>query len=698
MACHPSATPSRPLFGFSHKPPREVKTTNFDRGHEEFMELGHMLAIKARPPPISTILKAFREFFATKDATRAPLEEIQAQQALVAFKHIQENNEHDDSLGLTDEDLQTALRALTRRRPGPTVEKHTELAELLFEELVKRRGGDATISDTPNFEKKVFLPYIRILTRSGHSLKGRKLVEEYWKAEPKKYNHSVWHQILRGFAAESNDEEILRTIELMRALDSPFNAEAHQTLVFRFVQKEDLTSAKRWYSHPIDGAEPPTARININILKLCILQKDFDWGQSIFTKIVSQHPDKEAWDAIFQWAAAKGKGVDEIERMMTVMIETNKKEGHDARPDTYTINGLIGLANTFNDPYKAERYVALANKLRIPLDAQTYLLQMEYRIKIGDLGGARRVYGELQGQEAAGNKDVPLINNLILALCNSEDVDTEAIMGLVEDLTERKARFEPTTVSALCLLHLRRNELHDVIDLLQTHAFHYELDQRASIRDTFVEYCLDRANSTTTAWDAYTIFREIFDETRRDVRTKLMVEFFERRRSDMATHVFGHMRQSAIPQRRPIAETYALCLEGIGKQADLTSLEIVHNMLKLDSEVEPNTRLNNALMIAYSSCGEPERSLEFWDDIVYSREGPTYDSICIALQACQITPFGETKAREIWQRLQRFEIEVTKEIYTAYVASLAGRGLIGEATDLLGQMETEVGSEPDAVM
>jgi len=176
-----------------------------------------------------------------------------------------------------------------------------------------------------------------------------------------------------------------------------------------------------------------------------------------------------------------------------------------------------------------------------------------------------------------------------------------------------------------------------------------------------------------------------------------MHEFFARKRSDMATHVFGHMRQSPFPHRRPTTGTYTQCLEGIAKSADNNSLEIVHNMLKLDSEVEPDTRLHNALMMAYSACGQSDRSLGFWDDIVYSREGPTYDSICIALRACQLTPFGERHARDIWGRLQRFEIEVTKEIYEAYVAVLARQGLVTESTELLGKMEDEVGCKPDAI-
>ncbi|MCJ1436910.1 hypothetical protein MMC27_006293 [Xylographa pallens] len=691
-----SSTPNRPLFGFSRKPPREIKSTDLDQGHEQLIELSNLLAIKARPPPAHKIAKAFRDFFHAKANSRSPLEDHQFQHAITAFKHLQKET-GDGRLGLTAEDLQTALKALTRRKPHQQPGSRVELARLLFEELRLREENSSPENDPFVYERLDLAPYVRILSQSGNTSKARELVEEYWKRGLIKDSLTLWHHLLRGSAREAKEEEILRTIDLMRANEVAFDVDAHQALTLAYIRLGDLASTKRWYIYPIDNGGTPSARLNVMILKLCINQKDFQWGQDIFTKILDQNPDKDAWDVIFQWASAKGKGVDEVERMMNVMIETNTKTGNNIRPDIYTINELIDLANKMNDSYTAERYVALAHKWKIPLNAQTCLLQLDYRINIGDLDGARHVCKDLQSYEVSGGKDIPLINKLILALCNAKTQDYSSIMGLVEDLTERKARFDPATVSALCLLHLQRNELHDVIDLLQTHAFHYDIEERAFVRDTFVNFCLDRNNSTAMAWDAYTISRQIFTETERDTRTQLMNEFFARKRSDMATHVFGHMRQSPFPQKRPTADTYTQCMEGIAKQADTNSMEIVHNMLKLDSEVEPDTRLHNALMMAYSACGQHDRSLDFWDDIVYSREGPTYDSIRIALRACQLTPFGERRARDIWRRLQRFEIEVTKEIYEAYVAALAGQGLIAESTELMGKMEKEAGHKPNAI-
>ena len=120
--------------------------------------------------------------------------------------------------------------------------------------------------------------------------------------------------------------------------------------------------------------------------------------------------------------------------------------------------------------------------------------------------------------------------------------------------------------------------------------------------------------------------------------------------------------------------------------------------MKLDTEIEPNTQLYNALMLAYTGCGMPLTAQGFWEEIVHSREGPSYASIQLALMACEKSPFGERAARDIWGRLKKFEIEVTREIYAAYVGSLAGHNLFGECVKLINDAEKEAGCKPDALL
>jgi hypothetical protein len=118
-------------------------------------------------------------------------------------------------------------------------------------------------------------------------------------------------------------------------------------------------------------------------------------------------------------------------------------------------------------------------------------------------------------------------------------------------------------------------------------------------------------------------------------------------------------------------------------------------MMKMDSSIEPSTRLYNALMLAYTACDEAYRALNFWTDITNSIEGPTYNSIEIVFRACEKKPFGDKPAREIWNKMRRMEIEVTPEVFSAYVGALAGQALLTEVKTLIEGIESDVGFGPD---
>ena len=689
---------SRSLWGFSRKPPREEKPVDLDPGLGLMLELNQRLRMRTRPPPSADLARAFIAFFRHRQNFPASLEVIQAEHALNAFLYLQQNYTEVEEFGLPTEELRVALNALKNVPKHGSYEIYNDLSRTLFEEIKRRRDIAPEMEDAKVPWSKQLTLYIQASSQYGDPLYARHLVEEYWRSDLEQSNRLAWTQVLKGFAREGNTEEFVKTIEIMQKHGVMFNSKDHQAIVVYFAKKDDLENTKKWYMYPIGNNGNPTFHTDVFVLKLCIRHGELEWGEPVFKSMLAKEPDKRAWNLTFQWAAANGKGVDEIERMMKVMVRRNEENGIPIRPDIETVNGLVELANSQNDPYTAERYVALGERWGFQPNAQTYLLQLEYRMKVGDLDGARAAYSRLRAEEVPEDADIPLVNRLIITLCNDKSPNYDAIMSLIEDLNERKARFEPDTVSALSRLHLSRGETHDLIDLLNTHAFHYGLDQRAAVRNVFTDFIYNRGNSTSRAWDAYQILRQIFGETEIDIRTRLMIEFFERRRSDMACHVFGHMRQQQDKSERPNVETYISCFEGIAGATDGESLGMVHNMLKLDSEIEPSTRLYNALMLAHTACGKPRRSLEFWEDIVHSREGPTYNSIQIAFQACEAAPFGDRRARDIWGRLRRFDIEVTWEIYAAYIGALAGNGFLIEAMAMVEDAKKEVGREVDTLM
>ena len=703
-------TPRRTLFGFGRNAKRQPKPVDYEPGFETMMDLSHKLSAGVRAPPPEELAQAFVDFFRAKERAKLRLEDTQAQYALETFRHLKETYTEIPNFGLESEELRRALKML-KFVFGPNkiyqYKANNGLARALFEELKTRRETRSDDPEAPVPFYQDLLPFISAMARCNDSLYARDLVEEYWETSLKPVvsspSHgilSLWGRILRGLMREGRVEELPKTIEIMQKYNIRFDSSIHEVItVFYAAGKVDMEMTKKWYQHPIADEKAPTVHTDVTVLKLCINQNELDWGDQIFRSLVQRTPEEKApWDVILQWVAAKGRSVDEIESMMNVMKRRQEEKLSKLSFDIETINGLVELANSRNDPYTAERYVALGQKWGFLPNARTYLLQLEYRIKVRDLGGARTAYAHLQAEESVNSEDLPLINKLVVALCEEKSPNYDAIMGLVEDLGERKARFEPETVAALSLLHLQRGEMDDLVDLLNTHAFHYGLDQRSTISQILFSHIVNHTTPVSRAWQTYNILREIFSEIDLSTRTSLMEHFFTRDRSDMATHIFCHMRKQQLKSLRPTISTYVACLSGIAKAGDNESLETVHNMMNVDAEIEPDTQLYNALMLAYTSCGKPLTAQGFWEDIVHSREGPSYASIQIALMACEKSPFGESVARDIWARLEKFEIEPTREIYAAYVGSLAGQNQFGECVKLINDAEKQVGYKPDALL
>ena len=668
------------------------------------MVLSDRLSMRARAPPSQQLAQAFVDFFHAKQNAALALADVQAQYALETFRHLQTTYTEVPDFGIKNEELRMALSMLelVTDNNDNQFKAHNALARAIFEELKKRRETVTDDAEPPLSFYQDLLPFVQVMARLNDALYARDLVEKYWETclEPGGVGARPWPRILRGLIRENRGEELQKTIGIMQKYNIPFSKQVNEVVtVFYAAEQADMEMTKKWYRHPITNPGPSTAYTDAAVLKLCISQNELEWGDPIVRSLVEKGPkQKEILDVVLQWAAAKGGSVDEIERMMKVMVRRGEESEFKSSFDIENINGLVELANSRYDPYTAERYVALGQNWGFLPNARTYLLQLEYRIKVGDLGGARTAYARLRAEGPVDSEDLPLLNKLIVALCSEKPQKYDAVMGLVEDLGERKARFEPETLAALSLLHLQRGEMEDLVDLLNTHAFHYGLDQRAMISKVLVSHILDLNTSTSRAWDTYNILRQTFSEIDISTRTSLMQHFFTRERSDMATHVFGHMRQQQIKSLRPTISAYVACLSGIAKAGDLESLGIVHNMMKLDTEIEPNTQLYNALMLAYTDCGEPLTAQGFWEDIVHSREGPSYASIQIALMACEKVAFGERVARDIWGKLKRFEIEVTREIYAAYVGSLAGHNLFGECVKLINDAEKEARYKPDALL
>ncbi|KAI4164817.1 MAG: hypothetical protein LQ342_001450 [Letrouitia transgressa] len=684
---------------------------------DPMFELTHALKKGTRPPPRLKLAEAFNEFVSARHKDATPIQDFHVEQIRTTLLHLRETHEEGEAFGLSVDDMGLALDTLKHSSWKKDNKIVVDLAKLLFEEIkhqkVDRFGEKLAAGDVTSL--------IRILGRYGEAQQARDILIQYWEGVLKGAGNGPWLYALQGFASETKPDKVTETIQIMEQHGVPFDSEVHGSVVRHYVYLKDAEMVMKWYNHPMSGSGRPTLSTDLDVLEFCINQKLLEWGEPIFKKLLGSNPSSgREWNLIFQWAAAKGKGVDEIERMMKVMIRRMEEQGHsDRKPTIKTINGLVRLANSRGDPYTAERFVALGQRWGIEPNADTYLLQMDYRIKVGDLDGAKVAFHAFKGCDLDEFRAGVQVNALIVALCAQKPPPYNAIISLADDLEEHKSSFEASTVIALCLLHLGRGETLETYDLVNSHAFYFPQKDHAAVCDAILAFVLDPTTSTDHAWQSSNILHRIFN-LNIDIRTKLMTSFFTlRERADFGTMLLIHAYKSDI---RLTEATYVAALEGLAHSVYAyysSSTEAIweasvnpyndtvpdpddddkpppfeqyitqiHNTLKIDTAVEPSTRLRNALMLAYTAAGEAQTALEFWADIEHSREGPSWNSILIAFRACETAPFGVEVAREIWARLKGQEgVDIRREAWGAYICALAGRWRWEEGVQEMREME-----------
>ena len=675
------------------KAPRELKEPELDPGYVTLLQFRTREGDRTRLPPRNELLQGWRDFFRFKVKHGRSVNSTQAMCALHLFRHLlATNTEHGD---LTLADLSIARDALLRK-PRDGWKDHLSLSRELYEEISRqgvngsRRGGRGVAKDIfADFTK-----YISALTQYGASLEAAEVLARTQNDRQYPNNNLVglWIVVLRGLAREGNERELLRWARELERTGMEYSPEMHEVLTTFYAKKNKEREVTLWFQKPIARRQPATPETYWEVLKFCT-RKDVQlpWLTEQLQDLCNSNPSKAMWDVIFQWAVLQGKGVEDIKHMIDVMVRNNESD-ETRMPDIATINCLVRAACEKSDPLLADRFITLASELELRPDETTYILQLGYRIGQNDSSGAYAAFDELIHITPHSDESLAVLNKYLRYLCSSKRPDLDRILEVTSRVEQQSVSLEPETVLAMCIMFLKNDQQYEVIDTLSLHTFAYSIEERAALRAAFVNYSLDRQNSTGRAWDSYSLLRQFFPETEQADRVKLMDSFFSRKRADMACYIFGHMRAHSRDDIRPTLDTYIRCLEGLGRCPDGENLKIIHNMLKMDTTVQPTTKLYNALMIAYLAAEDAGRALDIWQDITHSVEGPSYNSLSIIFRVCEVIPMGDQKANEIWEKIRRMDIEVPPSVYSAYCGAIAGQGHVEEVKGLIQAMEAETGS------
>ncbi|PKS07671.1 hypothetical protein jhhlp_006278 [Lomentospora prolificans] len=699
----------RSFFGIFQEAPRRIRTNEFEPGWPLVLSWRTRVLENLRPPPREELVEAFRQLFEHKLQFRAPVNSTQAIQCYRLFTYLVENKADEAGPGLSIAEL-TAARDALLLVPKDNTKHHLEFSRALYEEILRQRRLEEefgvpeeavedidSLARTPADED--FRSYITALTQYGASSDAAAALNDHWEklvAQNRIYKGAkqLWIIVLQGLAREGKEADLLEQARIAEEHGIQYRPHFQEVMTTFFARRDRVETTKLWFERDT-GKRWPTIQTYAEIIRFAKRNGLEDWVNEAFKALIDHNPRKAHWDIIFQWAVlCRDEGVEGVKHMIDIMVKNNP-ENEAARPDIDTINGLIRIAMEKNDPYLAERFLALGSELGIDPNTTTYILQMDYRIDAKDLSGAKAAYHDILRTEIQNDEDLAVINKYIRALCAADRPLLKNIHEIMGDLEHRLVTLDPETVVALCMTFLKSDDQYDVIDTLAVHVFHYSSEQREQIRTAFVDFILDRKNSTSRVWDAYQLLMQFFPETTRESRVKLMGAFFDRKRADMATSVFMHMKEHVNRDFRPTAEDYVVMFEGLGKAPDETSLDSLHNMLKIDTNVQPCTRLSNALMIALGACGRSLRALDVWHDISRSAEGPSYASLEIIFAVLEKKPFGDEDAKKIWRSMERMELEIPPSVFASYCGALAGNSRLDEVKGLIKGMPRTVGYEPD---
>ncbi|KAB8346097.1 hypothetical protein FH972_023145 [Carpinus fangiana] len=682
------------IFGQSDK---DLREPFMDPGMEKMLELDKRIHLVARLPPRKDLALAFNSFIAAKRKTNLPIQDFHATRLVQTLDVIESAQKGDHTPGLSYNDLLVALQLLGESSLKLTA-PHAQLARMIYKSLDLRvNEGGAEV----NKERILYL-YAMVLARTGNASESRNLLVDA-RDSGSCAGDDVWASLISIFSSNGQDEEVRKTLQVIKGLGNPITLDARRELILHYATHNDTLQVKKYFTEDLlisnksnDRTKERVARIYKHLLEFALRNHEMEWAKQTLDIGKDNNPNLPSWDAIFQAAVIAGKSVDDINRMISIMARKDCESGGDGLPSIDTFNGLIELAVKREDPYSAERYFALTEKWGVKPNAKTYILQVDYRLAAKDFDGAQSAYAHLRDQPITANEDWDIMNRFLQTLVVVPGTPHELVMGIVEDLSERKAIFPAETVKALCRYHIIRDEYLETVDLLQTYAFQFDIAQRTDLCNLLVSLALEPNTESGRCWDTYMIFHQVFDiEAQREPRERVMIRLYQLGRPDLATHVFTRMSKHIRANTRPNAETYIAAFEGTAYTRDAAALEVVHNLLKLDTEVEPSTRMRNALMLAYSAIGVEWRSLEFWDDIAKSEEGPTYESLHIAFRACEKIHLGHRSARAIWTRLIDSDIEIQPDLFASYVGALAGNSCFDDVVDVMSRMEDITGSKPD---
>ncbi|KAH9432740.1 hypothetical protein MCOR02_007420 [Pyricularia oryzae] len=691
----------RSFFGPFKKPPREVQPPQMVPGYGVLLDFTANEQDNVRLPAVEVIQKAVTDLFSSPIIRQTGLNSTQARCALRAMLYLRDNSglaNTSDKLGLSASCLRKILRAAQKKRPQDDGQDYMELAKLAFDGLRPSLKDEEALN--------WWTEYLVAIFNTGGSTHALEELKTWLDSQPPILSEAAKELLVlmfRKFSQQGEHPALSELLKILRARGLSTHNSFIDSMVAYHASLGQADDAFLWLGK-IPGT--PSSNSLLALIKLADQQPNLsNTVTGIFLELCDQKSPLpvSSWSAVLQWALCQqNMDFSNLETFIRTKLAKNKKLQPEELLPGNTLDHLLMAAMDRKQYVLAERITDWALKRvrserGLPFRAKA--MRLEWRLAANDLPGAHEAYQSIITEDLSvldlGPTQQSALNRYLQVLCSQEVAQSARVLPTLSTLEEHRVHLEPETIGYVAKYLLENDLEYELIDTLSIHATNFSISERTILINKMLEFCLDITRSTARAWNTYTLLRQYFPDMKRDPRVRMMHAFFARKRPDMAVLVFGHMRAHDNPEMKPDLDVYVAVLECLGRHPDIDSLKLVHNMFKMDTTIQPTTRLYNAMMMAYTGCGEPFKSLEFWREISNSPEGPTYETLTLFFWTCQKIGPGVEKANEVWEKLMRMNVEIPSEVFSAYCGAMSSKGKLDTVKQLLLGMDGTVGYYPD---
>ncbi|KUL88846.1 hypothetical protein ZTR_03598 [Talaromyces verruculosus] len=669
-------------------------------------ELSKAIITNGRAPPYNALCKAYQKFFEARAEEPGIITEFHAKQLVTTYdylrKHRGDENADNKELQSIDskEFMELTLYVLSQANcHGSSHQYIRRLANNAYRVL-----STTALDESGEINSGAFLAWIRINAFYGNPYQARTALVKEW---PKVQNWpdledqgSPWLWILHGMALDKDATAMIKAIkDWYIGGYFELTPQQHQELVVTLLDQGQLDAAKIMHDCPIPEGKP-TIIATSAVTRACLLNGDKAEAGEIYNRLIIYSPSAETRDILLLMAAANGKDAHALARDLNnwCLEDPSVREGLSIS----CVNDLIRYAYVIKNKKLAVDYSSLISTWGLESDLETQLLlELEPRIQDSDIDGTVKALNELEESDAAANIALRMRYRLIKMLCSvpNNDEAFDQVSKLLDPLIRDGIQLQPELLAVLTRALAYRHDWEALSQLLRPRIGSYSMrDERPLIQNALLDFIRDKEQENEEVWEAYDLARIAFPEISAKHRIEIIDLFFNRGMVEEACQVFGHMRHAPTLAQRPTPEAYITCFLGLAQATAWDNTKLIRNMLKLDVNIEVDTRVRNAVMLALAACERSEEAMDEFKEILRSDEGPSQNTLVIFFKACESDPNGVVEANKMLAKITALEIPLDRPMYLAYVKALAAQGERELIIEALIKTEEKIGQEPDKDM